>query len=162
MLKITKINADEMELLSKIATAILREHYDPIVGVAQNDYMLEKFQSVHAITGQIAEGYRYYWAECDGEKAGFFAIIPRGDRLYLSKLYLKKEFRGRHLARPMVDFMADVAKTEGLRSIFLNVNKHNDDSIEAYKHLGFEIIGKEKNDIGCGYYMDDFVMEKTI
>ncbi len=35
--------------MSALATEIVREHYDPILGTAQNDYMLEKFQSVSAL-----------------------------------------------------------------------------------------------------------------
>ena len=58
--EITECKRDEIETLSKIATSILREHYDPIVGKVQNDYMLDKFQSVHALNDQIDNhGYIY-------------------------------------------------------------------------------------------------------
>ena len=43
----------EIEALSRLATAIVREHFDPLIGKAQNDYMLKKFQSVPAICGQL-------------------------------------------------------------------------------------------------------------
>ena len=162
MLNIYKVQSNEICERSIMATEILKEYYDPIIGPEQNDYMLEKFQSESALKEQIEHGYRYYWAVCEDEKVGFFAIIPRDGGLYLSKLYLKKEFRGHHLARPMIEFMEREAKKEGLKSIFLNVNKRNYDSIEAYKHLGFEIIRKEKNDIGNGFYMDDYVMERIV
>lgn len=46
-----------LEALSRLASQIVKEHYDPILGAAQNDYMIEKFQSVEAIKGQIAQGY---------------------------------------------------------------------------------------------------------
>lgn len=45
--------------LSAMATEILREYYDPLLGVEQNSYMLEKFQSVKGITGQLEQGYNY-------------------------------------------------------------------------------------------------------
>ena len=49
-----------------------------------------------------------------------------------------------------------------LIKIRLTVNKHNDNSIAAYKKMGFETIDSVKTDIGGGYYMDDFVMELPI
>ena len=53
------LRADEAESIaemSRMATEILREHYDPIVGKLQNDYMLDKFQSVKAIGEQLGNG----------------------------------------------------------------------------------------------------------
>ena len=44
--------------MSAMATEIVREHFDPIIGRAQNDYMLQKFQTVEAIRGQLAHGYQ--------------------------------------------------------------------------------------------------------
>ena len=44
--------------LSALASAIVKEYYDPLLGPAQNDYMIEQFQSVPAIYGQIESGYR--------------------------------------------------------------------------------------------------------
>ena len=36
----------DIEELSNLATSIVREHFDPIIGKKQNDYMLNMFQSV--------------------------------------------------------------------------------------------------------------------
>ena len=46
--------------LSQAASEIVKEYYDPIIGAEQNDYMIEKFQSVPAVTHQLEEGYHYY------------------------------------------------------------------------------------------------------
>ena len=43
----------EISEMSKMATEILREYYDPIIGKEQNDYMLELFQSEDAIRDQL-------------------------------------------------------------------------------------------------------------
>ena len=62
----------------------------------------------------------------------------------------------------MLDFIINYCKEQNLKSIFLNVNRNNDLAINVYEHLGFVKIREEKNDIGNGYYMDDFVFEYTI
>jgi len=149
-------DARGIEEMSVMATAILREHYDPIVGTVQNDYMLDKFQSVHAIKEQLEHGYDYYFVDEDGKHLGFIAMYPRDGAMYLSKFYLYKDARGKGLARKILAFVEDQAKEQGLSAIELNVNKRNG-TISVYEKLGFERIRAEKNDIGSGYYMDDYV-----
>ena len=51
-----KIEENQIPILSKLATDIVREHFDPIIGKAQNDYMLEKYQSISAISEQFKKG----------------------------------------------------------------------------------------------------------
>ncbi len=77
--------------MSQMATEIVREHFDPLIGKEQNDYMINMFQTEEAIKKQITEGYQYYFI------------------------------------------------------------REND------KNLGFEILRSEKNSIGNGFYMDDYV-----
>mgnify|MGYP001261989083 CR=1 FL=1 len=38
-------------------------------------------------------------------------------------------------------------------------NKHNDHSLNVYRHFGFQTIDAQKNDIGNGFFMDDYIME---
>lgn len=159
MTEIRKVKKDEIDSLSEVASSIVKEHYDPILGAEQNDYMIEKFQSPAALRSQIKNGYRYYFVLEDNEAAGFFAIYPRDNKMYVSKFYLKKEFRGRGLANKMLGCIRTETKNDGMSKIFLNVNRWNDNTIQIYKHLGFVKIKEEKIDIGHGYYMDDFVME---
>ncbi len=142
--------------MSQMASAIVKEHYDPIIGPGQNDYMIRKFQSVEAIREQLAQGYRYFFVRVEGQNIGFMAFYPRGSAMYLSKFYLYKQERGKGFSRKMMDFVAQEAQKAGLTSIELNVNKHNS-ARSAYEKLGFKVIRKEKNDIGHGFFMDDYV-----
>ncbi|OUQ17004.1 hypothetical protein B5E84_11140 [Lachnoclostridium sp. An14] len=149
-----------IEALSAFASHIVKEHFDPIIGAAQNDYMIARFQTVSAIQGQISSGYRYYLAEDeDGTMEGFLAFYPRDGKMYLSKFYVDSRARGRGIAREMFRFLLEETKKEGLPSIFLNVNRDNETVIRIYEHLGFRKVRKEKNDIGGGFVMDDFVLE---
>lgn len=155
-IKLQNDDEEKIKEMSAMATEILREHYDPIVGEKQNDYMLEKFQSVHGIKEQLENGYNYYFAQENGENIGFTAFYPRNDSMYISKLYLYKGMRGKGYGKRMVEFVIGKAKEQSLNSLELNVNKYND-SVQKYEKMGFVQIRKEKNDIGHGYYMDDFV-----
>ncbi|NLL56025.1 MAG: GNAT family N-acetyltransferase [Clostridiales bacterium] len=159
--EIKLLDSEQISALSKMATAILREHYDAIVGVKQNDYMLAKFQSIDGITEQLKNGYKYYFVRCNNENIGFIAYYVRKDDLYLSKFYLRKDQRGKGIARDMLKFLVNNAKFYNRQSIVVNVNKQNS-SIKIYEKLGFVRIGAEKIDIGQGYYMDDYIYKYII
>ena len=155
--ELTSDNEAGIRRMSAMAAAIVREHYDPILGKAQNDYMLEKFQSVPALRDQLAHGYRYFFVRSgEGRDLGFLAFYPRPGALYLSKLYLYKEERGKGYARIMLDFLRTHAEKLDLPAIELNVNRFNG-TVAIYEKLGFRRIREEKNDIGHGYFMDDYV-----
>ena len=70
-----KLNPEDktgIKEMSDLASSIVREHYDPILGAEQNDYMINKFQSPPAIIGQLENGYQYYFV-CDdaNNRVGF-------------------------------------------------------------------------------------------
>ena len=44
----------------------------------------------------------------------------------------------------------------------MTVNKYNDRSINAYSTMGFKNTGGEITDIGGGFAMDDYRMEKEL
>ncbi len=142
--------------MSVLASSIVKEHFDPIIGSEQNDYMIEKFQSAESIRGQLSEGYKYYFVCLDDTKIGFLAYRIDADSIYLSKFYLDKEYRGRGFSRDMLDFIINAARDNSLKTIRLNVNKNND-AIYAYEKLGFKRVGTQKKDIGNGFLMDDFI-----
>ena len=161
---------DAIGRMSTLATEIVREHYDPIIGKAQNDYMIAMFQSPEAIKGQLEDGARYYFVTDGTEPIGFLSYYVRHDTntgdapqtsrntsyLYLSKFYLRKDRRGKGLSRKMLEFLIGKAQEFGARRIELNVNRGNS-AIKAYEGLGFRKLREEKNNIGNGFFMDDYV-----
>jgi GNAT superfamily N-acetyltransferase len=58
-------------------------------------------------------------------------------------------------------FIEDLAKKWGLARLWLTVNKGNP-AVAAYERLGFRIAEAIVMDIGSGYVMDDFRMEKHL
>lgn len=149
--------------IADLAKVIWNEHFTPIIGKDQVDYMVEKFQSYPALKEQISEGYEYYQIFSSGEFCGYTGIHPGEDnRLFLSKLYLKKESRGHHLATGAFSFLKEICRERGYSAIWLTCNKHNDNSLGVYRHFGFEIIDTQEADIGGGFIMDDYIMEYKI
>lgn len=143
--------------IASLAAEIWHEHYDALLGPAQVDYMLEHYQSVDALTRQLQEGYTYLTARQDGKLIGFCGYHPEEERLFLSKLYVEKAFRGRGISRMFLEKLRTAAA--GKSAIYLTVNKENEGSIAVYRKLGFRTIDAVTTDIGQGYVMDDYIME---
>ncbi len=153
----------QVDALAALAEDIWREHFPPIIGDAQVTYMLDRFQSAPAISRQLShEGYRYYFLEADGQVVGYTGVRPDGDSLFLSKLYIQKPARGNGYASAAVRTMVDWCREKGWRKIWLTVNRHNDTTIAIYRKLGFVTVREEAADIGNGFVMDDYIMEKPI
>lgn len=148
----------------RLAHEIWNEHFPQVISQAQIDYMLDRFQSAPAITRQIQEGMRYFLLSHQGQSAGFLALKPEPDtsRLFVSKLYLRAECRGRGLARQALDFTASLGEKMGLKTIYLTCNKRNRVPLEIYAHLGFRQVESVVKDIGGGFVMDDYILEKNI
>jgi ribosomal protein S18 acetylase RimI-like enzyme len=164
-MEIIKVNNDKLiNTASEIANIVWREHYSAIVGASQIDYMLEKFQSAAAIEKQIVEeNYKYYLMQDDGGTfCGYFAVVVKGDKLFLSKIYVQKESRKKGFAKKAISFLSDMAKTLNLTSLELTVNRANAQSIEAYKKMNFEIDEEINQDIGGGFFMNDYKMSLKI
>ena len=149
--------------VSGLAHTIWREHYASILSSGQIEYMLERFQSPSAIEKAIAEGYEYFLARRFGVDAGYVAIRvnePRG-KLFLSKFYLLKDYRGKGYATDLIAQLEETGKRLRLSCIWLTVNKNNP-SLLPYQKMGFSTVREQITEIGGGYVMDDYVMEKPL
>lgn len=160
------ISQENTSEVSRLARIIWQEHYLAIIGQEQVDYMLEKFQSKTVITQQLDQGYEYYLILYQGQSTGYAAVAPIPDsippKLLLSKIYIEKHLRGRGLGKKTLKFAEELCRKRGFTTIRLTVNKNNSHSIEWYKRMGFTNIESIVQDIGCGFVMDDFIMEKTV
>lgn len=162
MIREIELGSDIMEL-NRLAGLVWHEAYASILSRAQIAYMIERFQSVRAITEQIAlEGYRYFLLLDGGFNAGYFGVRAEEDALFLSKVYVLAQYRRRGLLREAVDRCRSLAREAGVGRIRLTVNRHNAAARAAYEALGFAVVRDTVTDIGHGYVMDDHVMELAI
>lgn len=161
IIKMIKVNSNEqIKKVAELAKEIWHQHYDTLLGYAQVEYMTDKYQSFDSIKKQIMEdGYTYYIISKNGQHIGYTGFCCKDNSMFLSKLYIKKEYRGLGYGKKTLDYLQSYCKENKLNRIWLTVNKHNDNSIAVYNKLGFKTFKSEKTDIGNDYYMDDYFME---
>ncbi len=150
----------KIEALGKI---IWNECYSSIISQRQIDYMLKRFQSAQSMAEQVSgQGYEYYILEEDGVPVGYIGLQAKEEKLLLSKLYLLEASRGKGYAEKAFAFVESKAAEKQCRHIWLTVNKQNKRAIRAYEKRGFVTVREQVADIGEGFVMDDYIMEKPV
>ena len=160
---ITLVKDDaQLQEVAKLAEQIWHQHFTPIIGEKQVNYMVEKFQSYPALKSQIADGYEYYAVCLDGKLVGYTGVHAEDGALFLSKLYLEKSARGKGISSQMLAFLEDLCRKQGLSKIWLTCNKYNENSLKVYRHWNFQTTDSVETDIGGGFIMDDYIMERSL
>ena len=163
MIAVKKVDLlTEIEQISSLAREIWQEHYTSIIGAEQVEYMLSNFQSVTAIEKQIQDGYEYYLLIYNGASVGYMSYGVESNYIFLSKIYVLSSSRGRGIGKKAIEYVVESAKKSQLDFIRLTVNKHNLQSIAAYKKIGFIVASEQVKPIGNGFVMDDYVLELHI
>ena len=153
----------QIQIVANLAYTIWNEHYAPIIGQEQVNYMVSSFQSTEAISRQIkSESYEYYIIHHLSEPSGYIAVKLIGNELFLSKFYIIGEKRGIGLGKEGMGFILNRAKDLEATAVTLTVNINNTNSIKAYEKMGFIHIGSVVADIGAGFVMDDFKMRLNL
>lgn len=154
---------EQIEELAQLADKIWHEHFAAIISPEQIDYMVDVFQSYNAINEQLQRmGYSYYFV-CVGDKnVGYFGIKQDGNKLFLSKLYIMKDYRGKGYASETFNYLEQMCREQQLKAIWLTVNRNNEIPIKVYEKKGFKTVSTQLADIGNGYVMDDYIMEKEL
>jgi GNAT superfamily N-acetyltransferase len=153
-----------IQQVATLAHTIWWQHFPPIIGNAQVEYMVNKFQSIDALTQQIAEGWEYYIIRNKHQDLGYAGLVldHKTGRVQLSKLYVKQAARGKGAGVRLLKFIEHRYSSQGFQTLWLTVNRFNTDPIKWYKRRGFIIIDEIKMDIGSGFIMDDYILEKTM
>lgn len=161
------VTDETVEELAELATSIWHEYWPALIGASQTDYMVEQFQSLPAIKRDMAEHDYEYWfvrAVDDGRIVGYTGghAEPETNRFFISKIYLLAAERGKHFASAVVRFYEELCRSRGYDAMYLTVNKGNELGIRAYEGNGFTTIDAVETDIGQGFVMDDYIMEKRV
>ena len=78
---------------------------------------------------------------------GFILSRLVADEAEILSIAIAPAWRGRKLARPLLDLHLRRLAGLGARTVFLEVGEHNDPATRLYRHAGFHEVGKRQ-----GYY----------
>jgi RimJ/RimL family protein N-acetyltransferase len=153
---------EDFDLIENLAHEIWHEYYPDIIGLAQVEYMLKKFQTTAYMQNQVKEAFVYFLIYRNHKPAGYLSYQVLTDQLFLSKIYLLNKFRGQKIGKESLEFVEENAKALQKKRIRLTVNKDNVNSIKENERAGFVNNGESVTDIGDGFVMYDYLMYKNI
>ena len=156
--------AADISLLRDLAQRIWRACYPSIISAEQIEFMLEWMYSEEQIRKEIAEGVTWEVIENEQrETVGFLAFhLEPDNRVKLNKLYVLPEIQGKGIGFAALRHVCESAAKLGARAVWMQVNKGNHRAVGAYKKAGFHIAEEAVFDIGNGFVMDDYLMEKAV
>ena len=95
-----------------------------------------------------------YIAECDLVYDNpEYGTIP-GERLYFSRLIVKRDERGKGYGEVISRYLLDKAKEKGYKSISLGVDCNNTAAVNLYRKLGFNVYEETEDKDGRFYRME--------
>ena len=160
MLHIRNASVNDIGLIRDLTFKIWPQTYAPIISQQQIDYMLELMYSEVSLKKQMEDGCQFIFVYNDMEPVGFAAyqeIRPATWKLH--KIYILATQQGKGTGKFVIDHIIKEIQQQVARALQLQVNRHNK-ARSFYEKLGFVVIDEADFDIGNGYFMNDYVMEK--
>ncbi|MDQ3682717.1 MAG: GNAT family N-acetyltransferase [Bacteroidota bacterium] len=164
MSSVTLRNANEadIDLIRDLTFKVWPQTYEQLLTPEQINYMLEIMYSKESLKKQMAEDHQFIILYDNDIPIGFASYSEIEPQLFkLHKLYILPAHHGSGKGRFVIDHIQNDILTKGAKALQLNVNRNNIAKI-FYERLGFEVIRTEDIDIGNGYFMNDYIMEKKL
>ncbi len=178
MIHIRNAFTDDIPIIRDIAYKTWPIAFRDILKAQQIDYMLDMMYSAASLAEQIdIKGHRFllaffYDLENTNNESGHRECRYIGYSSYelnfsgtgktkIHKIYILPKYQGSGCGKAMIKEIEKIARFNNNSTLSLNVNRNNR-AITFYKNFGFKIINEENIDIGNGFFMEDFVMEKVL
>ena len=112
--------------------------------------------------GEIADGNRLVFVyKINGEFIGESALVLdtgdpdytiSGQRVYVSRMIVKKEYRGRGIGSEILEFLTNQATEMGFSEMTIGVDKDNENALHLYRKYGFTEVLFDGADNDGEYY----------
>jgi len=163
MFEIRKAVTEDIPLIRELTFRVWPQTYAFILSQEQIDYMLEMMYSESSLQKQMSEqGCQFIIAYEDGNPVGFASYSEEESRRWkLNKIYILQNQQGKGTGKFVINHIIEEIKKRNAASLFLQVNQNNKAKI-FYERLGFTEVDFINLDIGNGFFMNDFIMEKKL
>ena len=156
-------NPDHVTKVVDMADTIWRECYKGILSDEQIEYMVDKYQSDNVVTKKmINEGYEYYLLNNGVNVIGFVSFLKDGNKLLLTNLYILEVYREKGYCKLVIDKVIKKCQDTDIDRVRITLNKMNEQGIKFWSNLGFTKIEENVQDIGNGFVIDNYLLEKQI
>ncbi|MFQ9315665.1 GNAT family N-acetyltransferase [uncultured Dysgonomonas sp.] len=164
-MQIVEATTDHIYNIQVLSNVIWPATFSNILSQEQISYMMDMMYSTSSLEKQMNElNHHYLLAEEDGEYLGYlsYELNYKGTPITkIHKIYVLPSVQGKGVGRLFIDAVSKLALKNNNTLLSLNVNRYNK-AIDFYKRMGFDFFASENIDIGNGFLMEDYVMNKDL
>ena len=162
MFKVRNAGTADIPLIRELTFKVWPQTYASILSKEQIDYMLEIMYSEESLQLQMDEGAAFIIVYDDAGPVGFASFQETEPQLWkLHKIYILTSQQGKGTGKFTLDYIISHIKEKNAKTLQLQVNRYNK-AKDFYEKLGFFVIKIADFDIGNGYFMNDYIMEKKL
>ena len=162
MLSIRKAGNTDIPLIRELTFKVWPQTYAAIISKEQINFMLEMMYSETSLQQQMNDGCQFIIVYDESEAVGFAAYQETEPSVFkLHKIYVLLSQQGKGTGRFVIDYILSTVEKRGATALQLQVNRNNK-AKDFYEKLGFILIEEADFDIGNGFFMNDYVMEKRL
>lgn len=162
MIEITPATINDIEVIQNIARPTWGIAYQEILSDEQMQYMIDMMYSTESLKNQMENEGHVFLLACENETPiGFVSFQLGEEKVKLHKLYVLPQQQGKKIGEKLIKEVERKTSEAGRKSVLLNVNRYNK-ALHFYKREGFNIIEEVDIEIGNGYLMEDYVLEKRV
>jgi GNAT superfamily N-acetyltransferase len=154
----------DLPSIQMLAKKIWPDTYGSILPAGQLEYMLEQIYSPESLYRQMQESHHVFLiVDYDSRPSGFasYSIDVAGKKGKLHKIYIDQELQGKGLGKYLLEDVTNRVRSAGCSILQLDVNRRNK-ARSFYEKQGFKVMAEKDTDIGNGFWMTDYVMEREI
>ena len=155
-------DAGQLKIIESLARKIFPKTYSELIPAVQIPYMMQRMYDDAVLRKEFSGGMNFAVITENAAPIGYISWhsldSAEGKAVRLEKLYLDFACHGRSIGNMGIRHVIDEAERSGASFISLNVHKRNLRAQKAYCRAGFYRWYSEKEDVGNGFFKDDYVM----
>lgn len=156
----------DIPIIQDLANIVWPHTFAHLMSQEQLAYMMDMMYNTESIKKQMSDlNHCYLLVQDEGEQyMGYLSYeinYKQQSLTKIHKIYVLPTYQGKGVGRYLIQQAVAIAKENRNCELTLNVKRDNK-ALRFYESLGFEITHTEDIDIGDGYWMQDYVMNKKI
>jgi ribosomal protein S18 acetylase RimI-like enzyme len=164
MIEIIEATSPDLPLIRQLAEQTFHSTYLPLQPKEKVDYLFDLMYSPSSLADQMKNGQRFILVKDEAGYQGYASYeinCKKTGVTKIHKIYILPTAQGKGVGKALINCVAKIAIQNKNQTLSLNVYRQNP-AINFYEKIGFKKVEEVDINVGHGFIMNDYVMEKKI